>query len=568
MRVTFLGQAGLFIETRFGSILCDPWFSPAYFGSWFPFPANDGIDPALIANPTYLYISHLHHDHFDPAWLSAHVSKDATVLLPDYLIDDLRHELHALGFRRFVETADAEPIELAGGLRVMIEALTAPTDGPIGDSALLVDDGQTRLLNMNDSRPPDPDKLLALGPIDLLFLQFSGAIWYPMVYEFPERAKITLAHKKRIVQLARAQRYIEIIDPAFVVPSAGPPCFLDDDLFEYNDLRRDPANIFPDQEVFLDHLAEAGVNGGRLMLPGSAGDLAPGSFDVSHQVPDAEVRRIFDQREAYLREYQARIRPLLAAEHARWARGGAPAAEPGESEPAEPVEPLDLVAELKAWFEPLMGFGELTCSGIGAPVLLDLRGPQGLAAIPAGQPPGIVLDFVDQLVRPWDGVETPRYIFRIDRPLIEVLVREHEVDWVNSLFLSMRFRAARKGPYNEYVYTWFKCLDLERLQYAEGYYAEKAKSEGSFVLDGWEIQRRCPHMKADLTRFATIEEGVLTCSLHGWQYELATGRCLTSEGHEITARVLTPEELVALEAAATSGGATVAAAVAAASTGA
>jgi UDP-MurNAc hydroxylase len=563
MRVTFLGQAGLFIETRAGSILCDPWFSPAYFGSWFPFPANDGIDPALIANPTWLYISHLHHDHFDPAWLSTHVSKDATVLLPDYLIDDLRHELHGLGFRRFVETAGGEPIELAAGLRVMIEALTAPTDGPIGDSALLVDDGETRLLNMNDSRPPDPDELLALGPVDLLFLQFSGAIWYPMVYEFPERAKITLAHKKRVVQLARAQRYIEIIDPTFVVPSAGPPCFLDDDLFEYNDLQRDPANIFPDQEVFLDHLAQAGIAGGRLMLPGSAGELRPGSFDVSHPVADAEVRRIFDDRVRYLREYQARIRPLLDAEHARWARGGSPLPEPGEPEPLEPSEPLDLVAELKAWFEPLMGFGELICSGIGAPVLLDLRGPHGLAAIPDGQPAGIILDFVDQLVRPWDGVETPRYLFRIDRPLIEVLVREHEVDWVNSLFLSLRFRAARKGPYNEYVYTWFKCLDLERLQYAEGFYAEKAKAEGSFVLDGWEIQRRCPHMKADLTRFATIEEGVLTCSLHGWQYELATGNCLTSEGHEITARLLSPDELVALEAAAASGGATVAAAVSA-----
>ena len=50
----------------------------------------------------------------------------------------------------------------------------APTDGPIGDSALIVDDGETRLLNMNDSRPPDPDHLLALGPIDILFLQFSG----------------------------------------------------------------------------------------------------------------------------------------------------------------------------------------------------------------------------------------------------------------------------------------------------------------------------------------------------------------------------------------------------------
>ncbi len=560
MRVTFLGQAGLYIETRAGSILCDPWFNPAYFGSWFPFPANDGIDPALIGSPTYLYISHLHHDHFDPAWLSRNVSKDATVLLPDYLINDLRHELHALGFRRFVETADAEPIELEGGLRVMINALTAPTDGPIGDSALTVDDGQTRLLNMNDSRPPDPDKLLSTGPIDLLFLQFSGAIWYPMVYEFPERAKITLAHKKRVVQLARAQRYIEIVNPAFVVPSAGPPCFLDDDLFAFNDLQRDPANIFPDQEVFLDFLATAGVGGGRLMLPGSAGELRPGAFDVVHPLPEADIRRIFDQRETYLRAYQARIRPRLDAEHERWARGGAPLADPDAPDP-EPVEPLDLVAELKAWFEPLMGFGELTCSGIGAPVLLDLRGPGGRAEIPEGQPPGIILDFVDQLVRPWDGVETPRYIFRIDRPLVEVLVREHEVDWVNSLFLSMRFRAARKGPYNEYVYTWFKCLDLERLQYAEGYYAEKAKAEGSFVLDGWEIQRRCPHMKADLTRFATIEAGVLTCSLHGWQYELATGQCLTSEGHEITARALGPEELAALAAAAASGGATVAAAL-------
>jgi UDP-MurNAc hydroxylase len=53
---------------------------------------------------------------------------------------------------------------------------------------------------------------------------------------------------------------------------------------------------------------------------------------------------------------------------------------------------------------------------------------------------------------------------------------------------------------------------------------------------------------------------VLTCSLHGWQYELATGRCLTSAGHEISARLLTPEELIALEAAAAAGGATVAAA--------
>src|SRR5690242_20628675 len=65
LEVTSLGHAGLFIETRQGSILCDPWFGPAYFASWFPFPDNSGLDPAKIAQPTYLYVSHVHRDHFD-----------------------------------------------------------------------------------------------------------------------------------------------------------------------------------------------------------------------------------------------------------------------------------------------------------------------------------------------------------------------------------------------------------------------------------------------------------------------------------------------------------------------
>src|SRR5947208_1150046 len=81
MDITFLGQAGFFIRSKAGSIFCDPWFNPAYFGSWFPFPANYQIDPETIGSPDYLYISHLHHDHFDPEFLRAHVSKEAQVVL-------------------------------------------------------------------------------------------------------------------------------------------------------------------------------------------------------------------------------------------------------------------------------------------------------------------------------------------------------------------------------------------------------------------------------------------------------------------------------------------------------
>ena len=129
VQITFLGQAGLFIETRGVSILCDPWFNPSFFGSWYPFPANDGIDPERIGHPTFLYVSHLHHDHFDPRFLRDHVDKGTTVLLPAYPLDDLKKALHGLGFERFIESVDLEPFQ-AGPLTLTIHALVAPDGRP------------------------------------------------------------------------------------------------------------------------------------------------------------------------------------------------------------------------------------------------------------------------------------------------------------------------------------------------------------------------------------------------------------------------------------------------------
>jgi len=118
---------------------------------------------------------------------------------------------------------------------------------------------------------------------------------------------------------------------------------------------------------------------------------------------------------------------------------------------------------------------------------------------------------------------------RMDRGLVEYCILHHEEDWVNHIFLSCRFEAERKGQYNEFLYSFFKLLSPERVQYAEGYYAEQRGDEQLFELEGHMIQRRCPHLKADLTRFGEVNDGILTCTLHGWQFEIATGRCLTSD---------------------------------------
>lgn len=511
MQVTSVGHAGFRIDTTAGSILCDPWVNPAYFASWFPFPDNSTLDWDALGDCDYLYVSHLHRDHFDPELLRRHVNKDAVVLLPDYPVPDLRRALEKLGFHRFFETTDSVSHTVRGPkgeLTVMIIALRAPADGPIGDSGLVVSDGTTTVFNMNDARPVDLDVVHAdFGHVDVHMLQYSGAIWYPMVYDMPARAKEAFGIQKRQRQMDRCRQYIAQVGATWVVPSAGPPCFLDAELRDLNDDHGDPANIFPDQAVFLDQLRTHGHDGGLLMIPGSSATFSGSQLDsLRHPLPDEQVQSIFTTAKAdYIAEYAERMAPVLAAEKAKWA--------PAAGEPL--LEPLRTV------FEPIMTQSDQVCDGIGYPVELRL-GPET-----------VVLDFPKRVVREPIPDEKFRYGFAIAPELVRTVLRDDEPDWVNTIFLSTRFRAWRVGGYNEYLYTFFKCLTDERIAYADGWFAEAHDDSSTITLDGWEIQRRCPHLKADLSKFGVVEGSTLTCNLHGWQWNLQNGRCLTTKGHEL-----------------------------------
>jgi UDP-MurNAc hydroxylase len=511
VQVTSIGHAGFRIDTTAGSILCDPWVNPAYFASWFPFPDNSGLDWDALGDCDYLYVSHLHKDHFDAKLLTERVNKDAVVLLPDYPVPDLKNALQMLGFHQFFETTDSVKHRISGpkgDLDIMIIALRAPADGPIGDSGLVVSDGVTTAFNMNDARPVDLDALASeFGPVDVHMLQYSGAIWYPMVYDMPKRAKESFGIQKRQRQMDRCRQYIAQVGATWVIPSAGPPCFLDPELRDLNDDHGDPANIFPDQMVFLDQLRKNGHEHGLLMIPGSTAELTGAQLNsLEHPLPVDQVEAIFTTGKAdYIADYAARMEPVLAAEKARWA----------------PADGDSLLEPLRAVFEPIMLVGDEICDGIGYPVEL-VMGRQR-----------VVLDFPKRTVREPIPDEKFRYGFAIPAELVRTVLRDKEPDWVNTIFLSTRFRAWRVGGYNEYLYTFFKCLTDERIAYADGWFAETHDDSASITMDGWEIQRRCPHLKADLSKFGIVEGTTLTCNLHGWQWNLENGRCLTARGHQL-----------------------------------
>jgi UDP-MurNAc hydroxylase len=506
VRITGTGHASMRIDTPAGSILCDPWVNPAYFASWFPFPDNSQLDWESLGNCDYLYVSHLHRDHFDAAHLTRFVNKDATVLLPAFPTSELEDELREIGFRKFLATTSNEVHELGGGLNIMIQALTSPTDGPIGDSSLWVEYDGVRLLNQNDARPADLIAFDELGPVHAHMLQFSGAIWYPMVYELPQSAKTSFGKQKRDRQMDRTIRYIDDLRASWVFPIAGPPCFLDEELWHLNDIFGDEGNIFPDQQTFIEHYESLGRTNGVILLPGSTATVTADECTTTHPVDN--VADFFAKKADHLQSYAERQRPVIELAKRTWRH-----------------PEVDVLRGMKQRIEPLLNESIYLATGVGGPVRFDLERDDDTVE-------SIVIDFPGKEVRPYAD-EKVRYRFRTKRAYIEHLLATDQVDWVNSLFLSCRFSAARIGQYNEFVYAFFKCLSEERLQYAEGWYAEQKPDAEDVRLGDWIVQRRCPHLKADLTRFGVIDGQTLTCQLHGWKFDLASGRCLTSAGHEL-----------------------------------
>ena len=377
MRLTFLGHVGFFAETRGGSVLCDPWFTPAYFGVVVPVPPQrrarprpTSPRPTTCTSRTFTVIISTRS-----GWRATSTSAPVCCC-PRSTCRSSNASCARIGFEHFVQTRPAEPVDL-DGLTATILAFTTPADGPLGDSLIVIDDGTARVLNQNDARPGDPDLLRALGPFDAQIVQFSGAIWYPIVYDFPPELKARLAREKRVNQMARARQYIEWVDAAHVFPCAGPPAFLDDDLFAFNDVDRDPANIFPDQIRLPRAAARVGHRARRVDRP-RFGDR-PRRGRVQGRAPrhdNEETARPFTDKRAYLDEYARDWAPWLARERAEWSHGR-----------------RDLVAELAAWFEPLLRVAPITSAGIAGNVVLDVGEPGA----------DVCIDFVESEVRRLEG---------------------------------------------------------------------------------------------------------------------------------------------------------------------
>ena len=181
MQITFLGHAGFLVETAEFVVVMDPWLSPtgAFDAGWFQYPCNHHL-AALVqeklrdaSRARYIYVSHEHKDHFDPAFLRSLQTREFHFVLAHFRRPYVREALRGFDCLGQVVLDHGERFDLPGGyLRLFID------DSELNrDSAILVRGDGASFLNLNDCKLHDhlPEIRDEEGPIDVFAAQFSGA---------------------------------------------------------------------------------------------------------------------------------------------------------------------------------------------------------------------------------------------------------------------------------------------------------------------------------------------------------------------------------------------------------
>jgi UDP-MurNAc hydroxylase len=421
----------MLVEAAGKKVLTDPWLTEgAYFGSWFHthILADAGITPETFPTEVdYIFLSHEHQDHVDPATL-CHFSRNTPLLIAKFNTNKFRHYLHSVGFRNIIELPSRDSIELAENFKATVFETAEYTN----DSALLLETENCRLFNETDCKLSYADlQVIGQKGIDIGFYMFSGANWYPVMYDYSDEVQEKIVRHRRQALLRSFVQRVKVTKPKIAVPAAGPCTILEPERLWLNSQAR---GIFIDPEEAIQCLRQS--NSPALPMYMAATDVWDSDKGFDFRAPPA----FRAPREQYIREASERMRRHIEAGRS---------AEPGATA-ALPELFVTHFNELIAAQTPLVR------ARINAKVGFVVDGPHGGSW---------TLDFCalgpnyvyDRLVDDWN------YKIEIEDKLLFPFLT-NKVPFFEDLLLSFRVRCARRpDEYNEALYHFLYEPDPEKL---------------------------------------------------------------------------------------------------------
>ena len=500
MEIKFYGHACIYIKSNGLSIVTDPWFSKdgAFLSTWFQFPDNTDLDLDEIRNVDYVVISHEHLDHLDPKFLKT-LSPKTKVLIPKYTDSYLYDKLKENIPNEIIVCKSMQKIKLNDEITFCPVVQSVPI---WDDCTLVFETAEGTIVDVNDMKITDQDLewIKQHFQIDYLFMQYSGANWHPLVYDYSDEEKVKMAKHKISNKFRNVKQKFELSGAKCLIPMAGPPCFLDDEFFELNFSEQ---SIFPDQSKFYKYAKDEGFGDKTvILLPGDRFDPQEDCKLVSEKNLQNEV---FTNKRQYLEKYKERRQEVLKINRSNL------------------IDPkVSLIQKAQQYFSPLIASSEYFRKNIAGSVLFNVSGEI---------PEKILVDFTKEKdsVKIFEG-EDHFYTFEISAAILN-LILEKKLSWEQFL-LSLRFKATRNPDiFNEFLIVFLRFADPACYNQYELFEKRKNVSD-TFILNHedkqFEVQKYCPHAMGDLSK-GVIENNCIVCPNHGWIFSLDDGECINNK---------------------------------------
>lgn len=297
MRFSVLSHAGMAVESGGKKLVVDPWLTGScYWRSWWNYPRSDRA-VELASDASYIYLTHHHWDHFHGPSLRK-LPRSATLLVPQAQSSRLYEEVSSFGFSRVIELPHAKTVALDNGLR-----LTSYHFGLVLDSCLVIDDGRTTLMDMNDcklTRGPLRQVLGRHPKIDFLFRSHSSASSYPFCVSAEDESE--LSYRTPLDYSIEFTTSAELARARFAVPFASNHCYMHKETYRFNPTVVSPVEVKTYFDAHRPKDSECVV-----MIPGDSWDDRDG-FTLKPEAQD-----YFVNREVHLESYAKELDKSMQA---------------------------------------------------------------------------------------------------------------------------------------------------------------------------------------------------------------------------------------------------------------
>ena len=488
--IKYLGHSSIFLQHKNTSVVVDPWFSEtgAFLGSWHQFPEPVDVNLEDVRNVDYVILTHEHLDHFDIDFLRT-INSKVKIIIPTFKDKYLYNSLSELS-NKVIEVEYKTKYKLDEDFYCLPLTQTVPIQM---DCTWVFEKGEEVIVNINDMQPTGKDLEWIKNnypSIDYLFHQYSGANWYPHVYSYEKDEKIKLSNKKVKNKFHNCVTNFNTLGAKWLIPSAGPPCFLDKDLYYLN---FDESSTFPTLDIFYEYCKQMKIHNVILALPN---DIIVDDTN-NRLVLESEP---YSNKKEYLKKYQQKRKNVIQ----------------DYKEKISNCNTDNLLEKFKNHIEPLIESSNFFRKEIGGKVLFQVGDEKFL------------VDFRRRKnsVSVWDGKDEYMYKYIVAKEWF-AMIMAGKLRW-EELFLSVRFSAYREPDvHNQALQTFLYYIDDDMYKVYEQYYVNQ-KLEETFELkyEGniYDIQRYCPHAMADLSK-GKIIDGEIICPNHGWAFNIKSGHC-------------------------------------------